>query len=139
MDINHKYTPQTWPKHPEQATLEGKNKVVGFWIFLACEVVLFASLFATYIALKNSGPAGMEETTKKIIQKLGLSQKAVDTESNLIETPLPAIFHIVAAHCGCHIFLCGFLTVDELVLYPHDSGDTTSFNLSNASDRITFP
>lgn len=50
-----------------------------------------------------------------------------------------AIFHIVAAHCGCHIFLCGFLTVDELVLYPHDSGDTTSFNLSNASDRITFP
>ena len=39
MDINHKYTPQTWPKHPEQATMEGKNKVVGFWIFLACEVV----------------------------------------------------------------------------------------------------
>lgn len=56
MDFNTKYTPQTWPKHPEQATQEGKNKVVGFWIFLACEVVLFASLFATYLALKNKGP-----------------------------------------------------------------------------------
>jgi len=37
MDFNTKFTPHTWPDHPEQATLEGKNKVVGFWIFLACE------------------------------------------------------------------------------------------------------
>ena len=68
-----------------------------------------------------------------------IAESSCITESILIENALPAIFHIVAAHCGCHIFLCGFLTVDELVLYPHDSGDTTSFNLSNASDRITFP
>ena len=68
MDINQKFTPQTWPKHPEQATMEGKNKLVGFWIFLACEVVLFASLFATYIALKNQGPAGMEYSTKSLYE-----------------------------------------------------------------------
>lgn len=68
MDINTKYTPQTWPKHPEQATMEGKNKVVGFWIFLACEVVLFASLFATYLALKNSGPAGMTFSTETLYE-----------------------------------------------------------------------
>ena len=68
MDINTKYTPQTWPKHPEQATMEGKNKVVGFWIFLACEVVLFASLFATYLALKNSGPAGMKFSTDTLYE-----------------------------------------------------------------------
>ena len=68
-----------------------------------------------------------------------IAESGCITESNLIETALPAIFHIVAAHCGCHIFLCGFLTVDELFFYPHDGGDTTSFNLSNASDRITFP
>ncbi|KYG89383.1 cytochrome (ubi)quinol oxidase subunit III [Metasolibacillus sp. FSL H7-0170] len=60
MDLNTKFTPQNWPAHAEQATMEGKNKVVGFWIFLACEVVLFASLFATYLALKNSGPASMD-------------------------------------------------------------------------------
>ncbi|MEK4228613.1 cytochrome (ubi)quinol oxidase subunit III [Solibacillus sp. FSL H8-0538] len=68
MDFNTKYTPQTWPKHPEQATQEGKNKVVGFWIFLACEVVLFASLFATYLALKNKGPAGMEFSTQSLFE-----------------------------------------------------------------------
>jgi len=60
MDFNQKFTPQSWPNHPEQATMEGRNKFVGFWIFLSCEVVLFACLFATYIALKDKGPAGMD-------------------------------------------------------------------------------
>lgn len=73
MDFNTKFTPQTWPDHPEQATMEGRNKFVGFWIFLSCEVVLFASLFATYIALKDKGPAGMD---------------AKYTAANLFELPL---------------------------------------------------
>jgi cytochrome c oxidase subunit 3 len=46
------------PAHPETATLEGKNKVLGFWLFLGAEVVLFGCLFATYIALRNSVPVG---------------------------------------------------------------------------------
>ena len=68
MDLNQKFTPQTWPKHPEQATLEGKNKLVGLWIFLASDTVLFASVFATYIALKDSGPAGMEFSAKELYE-----------------------------------------------------------------------
>ena len=60
MDINHKFTPQTWPKHPETATMEGRNKLVGIWIFLASDTVLFGSVFATYLALKDKGPAGMK-------------------------------------------------------------------------------
>ncbi|MEO4053651.1 cytochrome (ubi)quinol oxidase subunit III [Solibacillus sp. CAU 1738] len=68
MDINTKFTPQNWPEHPEQATMEGKNKFVGFWIFLACEVVLFASLFATYLALKDHGPAGMTFSAKGLYE-----------------------------------------------------------------------
>jgi cytochrome c oxidase subunit 3 len=48
----------TLPAHPETATLEGKNKVMGFWLFLGAEVVLFGCLFATYIALRNSVPTG---------------------------------------------------------------------------------
>lgn len=70
MDVNKEFTTQTWPDHPEQATLEGKNKFVGFWLFLACEVVLFASLFATYLALKNRGPAGMSDefTTQSLFE-----------------------------------------------------------------------
>lgn len=42
------------PNNPERATLEGKNKFLGFWFFLGGETVLFASLFGTYLALQNS-------------------------------------------------------------------------------------
>lgn len=48
---------ERWPEHPETATEEGKNKFVGFWTFLAGETVLFASLFATYLALVDSVPS----------------------------------------------------------------------------------
>lgn len=66
MDINHKFTPQSWPKHPETATMEGRNKLVGIWIFLASDTVLFGSVFATYLALKDKGPAGMEFFAKDL-------------------------------------------------------------------------
>lgn len=49
----------TLPAHPEKATLEGRNKIMGFWFFLGGETVLFGTLFATYLALKgslNGGP-----------------------------------------------------------------------------------
>lgn len=68
MDLNTKYTPQSWPQHSESSTLEGKNKFVGFWLFLGGETVLFATLFATYLALKNRGPEGMEFTTQELYQ-----------------------------------------------------------------------
>lgn len=48
---------EQWPVHPEKATIEGRNKFVGFWTFLAGETVLFASLFATYLALKDQVPS----------------------------------------------------------------------------------
>ena len=93
MDYNTKFTPHTWPDHPEQATLEGKNKVVGFWIFLACEVVLFASLFATYLALKDSGPAGMEFSTKKLFElPLAFAMTMLLLTSSL--TSVYAIYHM---------------------------------------------
>ena len=48
---------------PETATLEGKNKVLGFWVFLGGECALFASLFATYLTLRGhtlNGPTAHE-------------------------------------------------------------------------------
>jgi cytochrome c oxidase subunit 3 len=63
MHVEEKLTPETFPAEPEKATLEGKNKFLGFWFFLGGETVLFASLFATYLALKDSvagGPSGKE-------------------------------------------------------------------------------
>lgn len=53
MELNEKLTPETFPAAPEKATLEGKNKFLGFWLFLGGETVLFSSLFATYLALKD--------------------------------------------------------------------------------------
>src|SRR5690625_5054158 len=55
--------PDVLPSEPEKATLEGKNKFFGLWFFLGGETVLFASLFGTYLALRNStagGPASTE-------------------------------------------------------------------------------
>ncbi|WP_082234292.1 cytochrome (ubi)quinol oxidase subunit III [Halobacillus massiliensis] len=46
--------PKQMPRDPEKATLEGKNKFVGFWFFLGGETVLFACLFGTYLALNRS-------------------------------------------------------------------------------------
>ncbi|WP_370875814.1 cytochrome c oxidase subunit 3 [Caldalkalibacillus uzonensis] len=48
----------TLPAHPEKATLEGKNKLLGFWFFIGSDVVLFASLFGTYLGLKGSTQGG---------------------------------------------------------------------------------
>lgn len=51
------------PAEPERATLEGRNKILGFWLFLGAETVLFGCLFATFIGLRNQvmdGPTAAE-------------------------------------------------------------------------------
>ncbi len=51
MSYDHALFPDKMPNEPEKATLEGKNKFMGFWFFLGGETVLFACLFGTYLAL----------------------------------------------------------------------------------------
>jgi cytochrome c oxidase subunit III len=68
MEINEKFTDTTWPAAPEKATLEGKNKFLGFWFFLGGETVLFASLFATYLALKDKVPNGDAALAKDLFE-----------------------------------------------------------------------
>ncbi|MCY8230851.1 cytochrome (ubi)quinol oxidase subunit III [Priestia endophytica] len=58
MSAEEKLTRENFPESPEKTTLEGKNKFLGFWLFLGGETVLFASLFATYLALKDSNAGG---------------------------------------------------------------------------------
>jgi cytochrome c oxidase subunit 1/cytochrome c oxidase subunit 3 len=55
---SHDHSAGVLPAHPETATLEGKNKVLGFWLFLGGETVLFGTLFATFIALRNQVMGG---------------------------------------------------------------------------------
>ncbi|MDQ0231305.1 cytochrome c oxidase subunit III [Metabacillus malikii] len=62
--VEEKLTAENFPASPEKATLEGKNKFLGFWLFLGGETVLFASLFATFLALKDSAAGG--PTTQEI-------------------------------------------------------------------------
>ncbi|TDQ42285.1 cytochrome (ubi)quinol oxidase subunit III [Aureibacillus halotolerans] len=54
MDVNERLTDENFPAEPEKTTLEGKNKFLGFWFFLGGETVLFASLFGTFLALRDS-------------------------------------------------------------------------------------
>ncbi len=57
------HTPAVAPGHPELTTLAGRNKFVGFWLFLGGETVLFGTLFSTFIALRDhvsAGPAGKD-------------------------------------------------------------------------------
>ncbi|MCM3444475.1 cytochrome aa3 quinol oxidase subunit III (plasmid) [Metabacillus halosaccharovorans] len=47
----------------EYSTEENRLKIFGFWIFLGAEIMLFATLFASYFTLYNrtgSGPDGAE-------------------------------------------------------------------------------
>jgi cytochrome c oxidase subunit III len=70
VDVNERLTAETCPAHPETATLEGKNKFLGFWLFLGAETVLFASLFGTYLALAGStagGPTSQQMFDLKLV------------------------------------------------------------------------
>lgn len=128
MDNNTKFTPHTWPDHPEKATQEGKNKVTGFWLFLGGETVLFATLFATYLALKNRGPNGMEFSTQNLFElPLAFVMTMLLLTSSL--TSVYAMYHMknfnfkaMQAWIGITVLLgLGFLGLEiyEFVEYVH--------------------
>ncbi|MDQ0219163.1 cytochrome aa3 quinol oxidase subunit III [Peribacillus cavernae] len=59
----------------EYSTEENRLKVLGFWIFLGAEIMLFATLFATYFTLFDrtaGGPTGAEifEITPVLIETI---------------------------------------------------------------------
>jgi cytochrome aa3-600 menaquinol oxidase subunit III len=61
----------------EYSTEENRLKILGFWIFLGAEIMLFATLFASYFTLVDrtgNGPAGAEifEITPVLIETLVL-------------------------------------------------------------------
>ncbi len=59
----HDHVDGQLPHEPEKATLEGRNKIMGFWIFLGAETVLFGTLFSAFLALRHNimdGPSADE-------------------------------------------------------------------------------
>ncbi|WP_166242772.1 cytochrome c oxidase subunit 3 [Paenibacillus turpanensis] len=80
------------PDEPERATLEGRNKVLGFWLFLGGETVLFGTLFAAYISLRqqiNGGPSGAELFDLRLVAIATLL---------LLTSSLTSVFAIQAMH-----------------------------------------
>lgn len=59
----------------EYSTEENRTKILGFWIFLGAEIMLFATLFASYFTLFGrigNGPSGAEifELTPVLIETI---------------------------------------------------------------------
>ena len=59
----------------EYSTEQNKLNILGFWIFLGAEIMLFATLFATYFTLEHrtgNGPSGAEifEITPVLIETI---------------------------------------------------------------------
>lgn len=80
------------PHEPEKATLEGRNKILGFWIFLGGEAVLFGTLFATFLTLRNQTNEG--PTADQLFE---LPLTAVATLLLLVSS-LTSVFAIQAMH-----------------------------------------
>lgn len=97
------------PPHAETATLEGKNKVMGFWLFLGGECVLFGTLFATFIALRNQVPDG--PTGQEIFQ---LGTVALSTFI-LLTSSLTSVFGTMALHRGKLSQLLMWMTITILL------------------------
>lgn len=97
------------PPNPEKATLEGRNKFIGFWLFLGGECVLFATLFGTYLGLKGSlngfpGPAEL----------FHLELVAIMTML-LLTSSLTSVFAIIAMKSNNYRSMQAWLTITVLL------------------------
>ncbi len=109
MAANHTLTSSNLPDEPERATLEGRNKVLGFWLFLGGETVLFGSLFATFIALRNQVAGG--PTAQELFE---LPVVAASTFI-LLTSSLTSVLAILGMHRGSKRMLQSWFTVTVLL------------------------
>lgn len=89
----HTHVDGQLPHEPEKATLEGRNKVLGFWLFLGGETVLFGTLFAAFLALRNQ--VGDGNPTSQELFDLALVGVATFI---LLTSSLTSVFAIQAMH-----------------------------------------
>jgi cytochrome c oxidase subunit 3 len=80
------------PHYPEKATLEGRNKILGFWLFLGGEAVLFGTLFATFLTLRNQTNDGPTANELFSLPLTGLATVI------LLLSSLTSVFAIQAMH-----------------------------------------
>lgn len=140
MQVQEKFTAETFPASPEKVTLEGKNKFLGFWLFLGGETVLFASLFAAFLALRNSNASDPPTTEMFDVTLVFIATMLLLTSSL---TSVYAMYHMknfsfgkMQLWLGITILLgAGFLGLEiyEFKHYTHEFGFTiTSSALGSA-------
>lgn len=134
------------PASPETATLEGRNKILGFWLFLGGESVLFGILFATFIGFRNQ--VGDGPTADKLFE---LPTVALSTFILLVSS-LTSVLAIQAMHRkNVKSILLWFLVtvllglaflgieIDEFFTYVHEGhGFTTSAFSSSFYTLVGF-
>ncbi|UVI28976.1 cytochrome (ubi)quinol oxidase subunit III [Paenibacillus spongiae] len=89
----HSHVDGQLPHEPEKATLEGRNKVLGFWLFLGGETVLFGTLFSAFLALRDQ--VGDGNPTSQELFQLPLVAAATFI---LLTSSLTSVFAIQAMH-----------------------------------------
>lgn len=123
----HSHVEDQLPHEPERATLEGRNKITGFWLFLGGETVLFGTLFAAFLTLRHEvldGPLANE------LFQFGLVAMAT---ALLLTSSLTSVFALQAMHAHkkkalinwlivTFILGAGFLGLEiyEFVHYVHE-------------------
>ncbi|TDM07369.1 cytochrome c oxidase subunit 3 [Macrococcus lamae] len=139
--VEEQMTAERWPSHPETASMEGKNKLTGFWVFLGGETALFASLFATYLALKDHVPSQDHLLAKELFHlPLAFVMTMLLLTSSL--TSVYAIYHMKNYNFGkmklwfiITILLgLGFLALEiyEFVEYVHQGHTFRSSSFGSA-------
>lgn len=105
----HSHVEGQLPHEPEKATLEGRNKVLGFWLFLGGETVLFGTLFSAFLALRHQvldGPSA-DELFKLPIVALATAL--------LLTSSLTSVFAIYAMHTNKVKALINWLIVTVIL------------------------
>ncbi|XID92546.1 cytochrome (ubi)quinol oxidase subunit III [Paenibacillaceae bacterium WGS1546] len=105
----HDHVEGQLPHEPEKATLDARNKILGFWLFLGAEVVLFGTLFAAYLALRHSvgdGPSPAELFELPMI---------FGATMILLTSSLTSVFAVQAMHRHQKNAMVGWLIVTVLL------------------------
>lgn len=102
---SHSHVEGQLPHEPERATLEGRNKITGFWLFLGGETVLFGTLFAAYLTLRGQV---MDGPTPNELFDFALVALAT---ALLLTSSLTSVFALQAMHKHNVKGLMGWLIV----------------------------
>ncbi|ABO68726.1 MULTISPECIES: cytochrome aa3 quinol oxidase subunit III [Geobacillus] len=120
----HRYD-ETMPL--EYRTEENRLNILGFWIFLGAEVVLFATLFATYLVLfqrTGSGPTAQElfQVKDVLIETLLLLTSSFTCGLAIFEMRRGRLAGLLAWLLVTLLLGIGFITfeVREFIHYVHE-------------------